>query len=140
MKSTYRVLFYLKKNAIQKNGKSIIMIRITINGEIAQLSSKLQVNPDCWDVKSGKVKGRTAEANNIIRQLDNLKSAIDNVYTKQFDEFGHVIPEKIKNIILGIDRKNKTLLEFFDMHNKQYAMKVGYSTTNITYQRYHLLR
>ncbi len=116
------------------------MIRITINGEIAQLSSKLQVNPDCWDVKSGKVKGRTAEANNIIRQLDNLKSAIDNVYTKQFDEFGHVIPEKIKNIILGIDRKNKTLLEFFDMHNKQYAMKVGYSTTNITYQRYHLLR
>ena|GEM_PF-6201132 len=38
MKSTYRVLFYLKKNAIQKNGKSIIMIRITINGEIAQLT------------------------------------------------------------------------------------------------------
>jgi hypothetical protein len=55
MKSTYRVLFYLKKNAIQKNGKTIIMIRITINGEIAQLSSKLQVDPEFWDVKTGKV-------------------------------------------------------------------------------------
>lgn len=140
MKSTYRVLFYLKKNAIQKNGKTIIMIRITINGEIAQLSSKLQVNPDFWDVKTGKVKGRAAEANNINRQLDNLKSAIDKVYTKQFDEFGYVVPEKIKNTILGIDRKYNTLLEYFDMHNKQYAMKVGYSTSNITYNRYQLLR
>ena len=140
MKSTYRVLFYLKKNAILKNGKTIIMIRITINGEIAQLSSKLQVNPDCWDVKTGKVKGRTAEANNINRQLDNLKSAIDKAYTKQFDELGYAIPEKIKNTILGIDQKNKTLLEYFDMHNKQYAMKVGYSTSNVTYDRYQLLR
>lgn len=140
MKSTYRVLFYLKKNAIQKNGKTIIMIRITINGEIAQLSSKLQVNPDLWDVKTAKVKGRAAEANNINRQLDNLKSAIDKVYTKQFDEFGYVVPEKIKNTILGVDRKYSTLLEYFDMHNKQYALKVGYSTSNITYNRYQLLR
>jgi site-specific recombinase XerD len=140
MKSTYRVLFYLKKNAIQKNGKTIIMIRITINGKIAQLSSKLQVDPEFWDIKTGKVKGRTAEANNINRQLDNLRSEIDKVYTKQFDEFGYVTPEKIKNIILGIDRKYKTLLEYFDLHNKQYAMKVGYSTSNITYNRYQLLR
>ena len=46
----------------------------------------------------------------------------------------------MKNTILGIDRKNKTLLEYFDMHNQQYAMKVGYSTTNVTYDRYPLLR
>jgi len=140
MKSTYRVLFYLKKNAILKNGKTIIMIRITINGELAQLSSKIQVDPEFWDIKSGKVKGRTAEANNINRQLDNLKVSIDKVYTKQFDEFGYVIPEKIKNTILGIDRKYKTLLEYFDMHNEQYVLKVGYSTSNITYNRYLLLR
>lgn len=140
MKSTYRVLFYLKKNAVLKNGKAIIMIRITINGEIAQLSSKLQVNPEFWDVKTGKVKGRTAEANNINRQLDNLKTAIDKAYSKQFDEFGYVTPEKIKNIILGVEKKYKTLLEYFEMHNKQYAFKVGYSTSDITYRRYQLVK
>ena len=86
----------------------------------------LQVDPEFWDVKTGKVKGRAAEANNINRQLDNLKSTIDKAYTKQIDELGYALPEKINNIILGIDQKNKTLLEFFDMHNKQYAMKVGY--------------
>ena len=84
MKSTYRVPFYLKKSVILKNGKTIIMIRRTINGEIAQLSSKLQVNPDFWDIKTGKVKGRTSETNNNInRQLDNLKATI----TKSQDDF-----------------------------------------------------
>ena len=140
MKSTYRVLFYLKKNAILKTGKAIIMIRITINGEISQFSSKLQVNPEFWDVKTGKVKGRTAEANNINRQLDNLKSTIDKVYSKQFDDNGYATPEKIKNIILGVEKKYKTVLEYFDLHNKQYATKIGYSTSNTTYRRYELLK
>lgn len=125
MKATYRTLFYLKKNAVLKNGKAVIMIRITINGEIAQLSSKLQVNPEVWDLKAGKVKGRTAEANNINRQLDNLKSAIDKAYTKLYDESGYVIPEKIKNIILGIDRKYKTLLGIFRHAQQTVCFKSG---------------
>lgn len=80
MKATYRTLFYLKKNAIQANGKTIIMVRITINGEISQLSSKLMVQPDLWDTKTDRVKGRTADANNINRQLDNLKVSIDKEF------------------------------------------------------------
>lgn len=33
MKSTFRVLFYLRKNEVNKNGNSSIMVRITVNGE-----------------------------------------------------------------------------------------------------------
>lgn len=140
MRSTYRVLFYLKKNAIQANGKTVIMVRITINGEIAQLSSKLMVQPELWDTRTGRVYGRTAEANNINRQLDNLKVSIDKEFNRQMSENGYATPEKIKNSILGIDKKYKTILEYFDSHNKQYSLKVGYTTSDITYNRYLLLR
>ena len=58
----------------QRIRKTIIMISTTINTKIAQLSSKLQVNPVFWDVKTGKVKGRATEANNINRQLGNLNA------------------------------------------------------------------
>lgn len=70
-----------------------------------------------WDVKTGKVKGRTAEANNINRQLDNIKFTIDKTYNKLLDEFGSVTLEKIKNIVLGVDKKHKSLLEYLDAHN-----------------------
>lgn len=38
MRSTFKILFYIKKNAIKSNGKASEMARITLNGEIAQFS------------------------------------------------------------------------------------------------------
>ncbi|EJF42879.1 hypothetical protein HMPREF1319_1821, partial [Capnocytophaga ochracea str. Holt 25] len=40
-RSTFKVLFYLKKNAPKKNGKVAIMGRITIDNQVAQFSTKL---------------------------------------------------------------------------------------------------
>ena len=34
--STFKILFYVRKNYVNKNGKTGIMIRITLNGEISQ--------------------------------------------------------------------------------------------------------
>ncbi len=33
-KSTFKILFYIRKNQVNKEGKSGIMIRLTDNGEI----------------------------------------------------------------------------------------------------------
>ena len=42
-RSTFRVLFYLKRNAPKKNGMIPVMCRITVNGKVSQFSSKLAV-------------------------------------------------------------------------------------------------
>ena len=34
-KSTFKILFYLRKNYVNKEGKASIMIRITVNGEMS---------------------------------------------------------------------------------------------------------
>ena len=52
MRSTFKVLFYLKKNAPKKNGSVPVMCRITIDGTIAQFSCKCDIHPDLWDIKS----------------------------------------------------------------------------------------
>lgn len=41
---------------MNKDGKAGIMIRLTVNGEIAQFSSKLDVEPDLWDINSRKCR------------------------------------------------------------------------------------
>lgn len=43
MRSTFKVLFYLKRNAPKKNGLIPVMCRITVNGKISQFSCKLDV-------------------------------------------------------------------------------------------------
>ncbi len=54
MKSTFKTLFYLKKNEPKKNGHVVIMVRITVDGDQVQFSSKLDIHPDNWDTKNGK--------------------------------------------------------------------------------------
>ena len=51
MKSTFKVLFYLKKDKISKDGKVPVMGRITVNGTHAGFSCKLHIDPALWDEK-----------------------------------------------------------------------------------------
>ncbi|MFR5935985.1 MAG: Arm DNA-binding domain-containing protein [Alistipes shahii] len=51
MKSTFKVLFYLKKDKISKDGKVPVMGRITVNGTQAGFSCKLNIDPALWDEK-----------------------------------------------------------------------------------------
>lgn len=64
-RSTFKLLFYLKKNAPKKNGTVSIMARLTINGSISQFSTKLEINPQQWDLKFGRVNGKSREAVDI---------------------------------------------------------------------------
>lgn len=141
MKSTFRVLFYLRKNEVNKSGNSSIMVRITVNGEQVQFSSKLQIKPELWDTKNGKAFGRNTESMNINRLLDAISVKANELYHKHLSEYGYVLPEKIKNIILGVDTdRRKMLLEHFAEHNEFYVLKVGKDTSQITANRYKLTR
>ena len=58
MKSTFSILFYLKRNGQKANGNMPIMGRITVNGQAVQFGTKVEIKPDCWNVKVGKVIGK----------------------------------------------------------------------------------
>lgn len=140
-KSMFRTLFYLRKNEVNKSGNCSIMVRITINKEQTQFSSKLQIRPDLWDTANGKVSGRSAEAISINRLLETMRVKIDEIYHRHLNDYGYVLPEKIKNILLGIDTdKKKMLLEYFQEHNEFYLLKIGRDTSQVTHGRYELTK
>ena len=58
MKSTFKVLFYLKKDKISKDGKVPVMGRITVNGTQAGFSCKLNIDPALWDEKTNYLKSQ----------------------------------------------------------------------------------
>lgn len=58
MKSTFKVLFYLKKDKISKDGKVPVMGRITVNGTQAGFSCKLNIAPALWDEKTNYLKSQ----------------------------------------------------------------------------------
>ena len=51
MKSTFSIIFYLKRQVVKKDGTVPVMGRITVDGTQAQFSCKMTVNPNLWDTK-----------------------------------------------------------------------------------------
>ena len=82
MKSTFKVLFYLKKNNLNKDGEAPVMTRITIDGNIAQFSCKISIKPDLWETKYNRAIGKSEQAQQINRLLDEIKAGIDKHYKK----------------------------------------------------------
>lgn len=140
MRSTFRTLFYLRKNQPRKDGTVPIMVKVSVNGDSVQFNSKENVEPALWDTKSAKVTGRSKEAAEINDALENMKVAIRKSYNKQLEEYGYVLPEKIRNQVLGLEQEAKTLVQFIELHNQQYENRIGINTTRTTFGRYQLVK
>lgn len=134
MRSTFKILFYLKKNAPKPDGSIPIMCRISIDGSIAQFSCKISVLLDLWDMKANKAKGKSKEAQVVNAMLDKMRMGINNCYQKAMLKEGFTTANKIKNAYLGLDVKEHTLMALFESHNKELAQKVGITRSKKTYE------
>ena len=54
----FKVLLYLKKSGMDKNGKAPIMGRITVNRTMAQFSCKLSCSPSLWNPRASRLEGK----------------------------------------------------------------------------------
>lgn len=135
MRSTFKVLFYLKKNEPKPDGKAPVMGRITVNGTIAQFSCKLNVKPALWDTKANRASGKSIEAQKINRKLDNIRTQIGKQYQRLSDKDNFVSAEKIKNAYLGFGEEYRTLLSIADEFYEQYAKRVGKDRTEGSYEQ-----
>ena len=138
MKSTFRVLFYLKKGSEKKNGEAMIMARITIDGKLCQFSTKQSILPNNWNVASGKAKGKDAGKINAL--LDDIRSALNTIYHEMQRRDNYVTAEKVKNEFLGHSESHETILTLFKKHNDDVKQLVGISKTIATYRKYEVTR
>ena len=134
-RSTFKVLFYLKKNAPKKNGKVAIMGRITIDNQVAQFSTKLEILPQKWDLKYGRVTGKTEEATQLNRKLEEIRSRIITHYEELMKYEGVVTAQKLKATFLGIGVMEDSLLKVYEKFKEDFALMVekgvrSYSTLN----------
>ena len=137
MRSTFKVLFYLKRNKDKDQKVVPVMGRITVNGSIAQFSAKLSVPEMLWEVSGGRAKGRSLEADRINRHLDNIRTQIGKHYQDICDRESYVTAEKVKNAYLGFGEKYRLLLEAFEKFTADLKKRVGIDRCHGTWNRYY---
>ena len=135
-RSTFKILFYLKRNAQKKNGLVPVMCRITINGEISQFSCKLNVQEKLWDTNLGRLSGRSVVAQEANAILDKIRIGLTRVYYETIEKGCCVTAEKVKNLFFGLEESRKTLLSVFKQNNENYSKQVGTIKSQRSYWKY----
>lgn len=140
MKSIFRVVFYLRSNYVNKEGKTSVMLRIYLNNERLSLGSTgISVKSSQWDKEKERIKGRTTEALNTNLQLGNIASGLQSIF-RRIEMSDIVSLERIKSEFLGKKEEIDTLMQLFEKHNGDVAKQVGVSVGKATLQKYNVCK
>ena len=135
MRSTFKVLFYVKKGSAKPNGNLPLSAALRwterLSSSVANGSSTPFVG-----VKNNRASGKSAEAQRINRAVDKIRVEVNRRYQELMQTDGYVTAAKLKDAYLGIGIKQETLLKLFEQHNAEFVKKVGHSRAKGTFQRY----
>ena len=117
-KHTFTTLFWINKTKA-KQGEAPIYARITVDGVRAELSIKKSVSPDNWNNESGLVKGNSENARTINNYIQQVRRQLFACYQEMLSNKKLVTADAIKNMYLGNDEKEHSLLSLFNYHRTQ---------------------
>ena len=114
MRRAFKTVFYMRGNFVNKEGKSPIVLRITLDGDRVTIGTTgITITPSLWDIKKQRLKGKTTEALQVNKKLDNIEREIQEISDKLEYE-GKLSLEKVKAIYLNTEDDSNTIGALFD--------------------------
>jgi hypothetical protein len=111
MNTKLSILFYAKRAKTTTDGLVPIYIRVTVDGERIELSTKRFTTPEKWSVEGSRMKGTSTEAKATNSFLDTLKAKIYDYQQQLIREDELVNAENMRNKILGVEKRSHMLVD-----------------------------
>lgn len=125
-KEKFKLLFYLKRSAQNKNGKSLIMGRISAGRSMVQFSCKCSCTPRLWDSRKNRLLGKSAEAVSVNKELDRLQVSIHKVYESLSGKSDvRVTAERVRELVFGLNSESQGLFYHTDEYIDRFRERVG---------------
>src|SRR5687768_5391403 len=120
------LLFYVRKAKMLSDGSAPVYVRITIDEQRFEFSTKRTVNPARWNAAAQKLNGTTEEVRTINACFKTLEQKIYEAFQQLSAEGVTVTAEELKNKLTGKDTKPfRSLVAIFEDHNRQVEALVG---------------
>lgn len=140
MRQVFKVSFYLRSNYENKEGKSPVMLRLFLNGEMANFgSTKVYVDKSLWVNATSRLKGRSSDALVANASLDAIASSLQGIF-KKLEGYEGLTLDKIRSVYLGKDREYNSFLPVFDKFLEDAALQVGINRSKDNLQKYIVIR
>lgn len=110
---SFGLLFYLKKPKNYVKGEVPIYLRITVDGTPKELSVKRSCDPCRWNPHAGRASGTKENVKTLNSYLDTYQAKVFEAKRKLVEGNQMVTAAAIKDMLMGVDLRNKMLIKIF---------------------------
>lgn len=136
-KTSFSVLFYIRKTRLNKSGEAPVLLRLTVNGRREELRIHRFINPKLWNTAKGKATENGKGCKELNLYLDAIQSRLLRAQLDLELEGLPVTATTVLNRYLGKDAPVRhTLLELFREHNEKCRKLIGMDYAAATVERY----
>ena len=136
MKTKITLHFYAKSTKMNVNGSLPIYVRLTINGERTEFSSKKFIDKAKCSPELAKMQGNMEEARSKNSYLDMMRSKVLSAEMDLIHKDEAVSLQNVQSIIKGLYKNHRTLIPIFQDHNAKMKELVGKKYAYGTLQRF----
>jgi site-specific recombinase XerD len=136
MKTKITLHFYAKSTKANAAGLLPIYVRLTVDGNRMEFSTKKFIDSAKWSPETSKMKGNTEHARSLNEYLDLMKSKIFDIQMELIHRNELLTIKIFKNRLLGIQEQQRMLIPIFKDHNNKIKELVGKEYAPGTLERY----
>ena len=132
----FTILFFIKKSKLLKNGEAPICMRITVNGQRAEIQVKRSVEVSRWNSQKECTTGKDRKAMELNHYLNTVRMKVLQIHRELEQDGKSVTADILKRRYYGEGDSPKMLLEVFREHNRKYRELMGRDYVAGTVLRY----
>ncbi|WP_301875007.1 phage integrase SAM-like domain and Arm DNA-binding domain-containing protein, partial [Bacteroides caecimuris] len=132
-RTTFTVLFYIKKQKLLKNGEAPVCMRITVNKQKAEIMIKRSIPAELWNQAKECSKGKDRASAELNYYIGTLRARILQIHRELETDGKEVSAAIVRDRFYGRDKVQRSLLEVYAEHNEKCRGLIGkeYSTATV---------
>ena len=136
-RTSFSLLFYIRRTKLNKAGEAPIFMRITVNGQRADASARRFIEPRLWNTAKGKAVENGRGCRELNFYLDAVSANILRIQRDMELEGAELSAHTVLDRYLGKERSERhTLLNVFREHNEKCRKLAGIDLAVATVERY----
>ena len=136
MKAKITLHIYAKTTKANAAGQLPIYIRLTVDGQRFEFSSKKFIDKSKWSPELSKMKGSSEEARTINNYLDLMKSKVFDIQMELIHKNEELSLENFKSRILGTHQRERMIIPIYQNHNDKIEELIGNGYAYGTLERF----
>lgn len=141
-RDSFRVLFFLKKTRLLKNGEASVCMRITVNGTRVENNIRKSIDPALWSQAKETARGKSRRACDLNTYIEEARIKLYQIFCELEQQNRPVTAHLLQELFFGQEKPEevRTLLGTMQEHNDQCRALIGTDYALITVRRYESCR